>query len=112
MATLFIRAHTYTADKAGGILDEADRQPDACTHVDQPQRPKWLGGNAATVRQKIADYMATRESLTLKNGQEATRKRRHDARCLVAGVFSYPVPVSGMGAFAANPVEMLSLIHI
>lgn len=86
----FIRAHAYSAKDVERILGEANREPGFHDHVEKPKRPTWIGGSAADVRADVEGYMTVPEKMTLKDGQRTERKRRKDARCLVAGVATWP----------------------
>lgn len=90
----FIRVHTYTREKAEGILAEADREEGKCDHVKAKKIPRWINGDTGTIRKLLDDYFAEPETVTLKNGMIANRKRRHDARCLIAGVVSHPIRIA------------------
>ncbi|MFN9504330.1 MAG: plasmid recombination protein [Rubrivivax sp.] len=103
MASQFARAHAYGGKQIDAVLGEADRQPELATHVTDPKPPAWLLGSAAAVRQAVDGHMAEKAPVRLKGGGIAWRKRRHDHKCLVAGVLSYPLPMSMFKKLQADP---------
>lgn len=91
MANTFIRVHPYSAADADAVIGEMCREEAYSTHVARPQAPD--PELAARLREQIAAYMATPERYIDHEGRQIERKRRPDARCLVAGVASHPVPL-------------------
>lgn len=97
--TQFARAQAYSATSKTtiqGVLDEASRMPEACTHVERPQPPTWVAGSRAAVEAAIARHMSEGATVRLKDGKELKRKRRSDHRSLVAGVLSHPLPMNDL----------------
>lgn len=92
----FLRAHAYTSATTSDILAEADRVPGYTYHLQHPSAPNWVIGSRAGVQVALSAYMAKPQVWTPKHGRAVTRKRRHDHRCLVAGVISYPEPVESL----------------
>jgi hypothetical protein len=92
----FARVHTYTPKTLGGILAEADRQEGATSHIEAPKPPKWITGSRDAVIHAVDKYMAQPATVRLKNGQFATRKRRSDHRCMIAGVLSWPDSIADL----------------
>lgn len=86
----FARVHTYTPKTLGGILAEADRQEGFTSHIEEPLPASWSLGSRASVLTAVSDYMSKPATVNLKQGGTATRKRRLDHRCLIAGVLSWP----------------------
>lgn len=103
MAKQFARAQAYKQTDLDGILGEADRQPEMSTHVEQPKPPTWAYGSAAAVRQAVERHMAAQAPVRLKGGGVAWRKRRHDHKCLVAGVLAYPLSMAQFRKLSADP---------
>lgn len=95
--SVFIRAHAYSAPKVEGVLDEASRSHEEVSkHVPHPKPPQWLVGDRLGVQAAIDEYMEKGAAVQLKDGTTAYRRRRSDARCLVAGVASWPDPIEGV----------------
>ncbi|MDX2371034.1 MAG: plasmid recombination protein [Colwellia sp.] len=69
-----------------GLVREAERHPNACLHIEKPQKPTLLYGNwpseAANALLKMAEQAKDSKA----------RRLRKDAQILLAGVASYPIP--------------------
>lgn len=99
MAYQFIHVDSYarqgsnqkgvTKRSAAEIADEAERHPDACRHVTNPQPPRLLYG----VRPHEAVELANKWAETVRDAKG--RKLRSDAHALLAGVVSLPAERSG-----------------
>lgn len=89
----FARCHAYTSNKIGDILNEADRHLDFISHVENPQRPKWVLGSRKAVEAAITLYLSKPAPVRARDGSIGSRKRRKDHRCLVAGIVNWPDPV-------------------
>lgn len=75
--------------KAGGrtlrsVVEEAEREPQACPHVDEPQPPNLLHGVMPSEAAAVAEQRAA-EAVDASG-----RKLRKDALVMVAGVASFP----------------------
>jgi hypothetical protein len=77
-----------SAWRASNIAGEAERVPRNCPHVVAPQDPERLFGVAPSVALKHA------QAALKKQRDPRGRRIRVDTPCLVAGVASYPIPVS------------------
>lgn len=80
---------TPKTGKTGGhsvrsIVAEANREPDAIPHIDEPQAPTLLFGKP------IEELEATCEAWAAGTTDALGRKVRKDALCLLGGVFSAP----------------------
>ncbi|MDR9752060.1 hypothetical protein RG836_11425 [Pseudomonas sp. SZMC_28357] len=80
---------TPKTGKTGGhsvrsIIAEANREPDAIPHIDEPQVPTLLFGKP------IEELEATCEAWAAGTTDALGRKVRKDALCLLGGVFSAP----------------------
>lgn len=80
---------TPKTGKTGGhsvrsIVAEANREPDAIPHIDEPQSPTLLFGKP------IEELEATCEAWAAGTTDALGRKVRKDALCLLGGVFSAP----------------------
>ena len=80
---------TPKTGKTGGhsvrsIVAEANREPDAIPHIDEPQAPTLLFGKP------IEELEATCEAWSAGTTDALGRKVRKDALCLLGGVFSAP----------------------
>jgi hypothetical protein len=89
----FLRAHAYNVKRTEGVLAEAARVPEACSHVQSPKAPRWIEGSPDAVRRAIDEHMKTGTEVRLKSGRVISRRRPPAHRCLVAGVASFPVPM-------------------
>lgn len=67
------------------IKEEAEREAEACRHVDNPQPPNLVYG--VSVGQCVSEIAELAETAKDASG----RKLRKDAKLLLAGVCSYPV---------------------
>jgi hypothetical protein len=90
MSSQFIRLEPYSAAAVRRIVAEADREPEFCKHVAQPQKPRWFVGSSQSILDQVAAHMATSTPIKRRDDTLAQRKRRTDHRCLVAGVASWP----------------------
>lgn len=86
----FARVHAYSSLKASGVLDEAERIPGCCGHVESPRPADWLVGSRADVQAAIEKHIQTTANLRLRSGRTVQRKRKATHRCLVAGTVSHP----------------------
>jgi hypothetical protein len=87
---------------ARDIAAEAEREPDACSHVADPQLPRLLHGVMPSVAVAHAEDWAS----TARDAQG--RALRRDGLCLAAGVISLPNEMSDQWpAFRAASVEWL-----
>lgn len=94
MAFQFIHVDSFSRStpktgKTGGhsvrsIVAEANREPDAIPHIDEPQAPTLLFGKP------IEELEATCEAWAAGTTDALGRKVRKDALCLLGGVFSAP----------------------
>jgi hypothetical protein len=80
---------TPKTGKAGGhsvrsIVAEANREPEAISHIDEPQAPSLLFGKP------IEELEATCEAWAAGTTDALGRKVRKDALCMLGGVFSAP----------------------
>jgi hypothetical protein len=99
MSCQFVHVEVYARagarSKAGGrrhsvgnILAELTREPHACSHVDNPQPPSIVFGIHP------ADAVAITSERASQALDKIGRKLRCDTPILLAGVVSWPVPVS------------------
>ena len=100
-----LRAQAYSAAKVSGVLDEATRKPEASKHVANPKPPKWLVGSRERVDAAVDEYQAKGMQLVhMADGTVHQRKRRKDARCLVAGIASHPLAMEELNRSNADGV--------
>jgi hypothetical protein len=101
-----LRAQAYSAGKVSGILDEATRVPEASKHVTTPKPPKWLWGSRDVLDSAVQAHQTEDMQLVhMADGTVHKRKRRKDARCLVAGVASHPLSMMELNQANANGVQ-------
>lgn len=101
-----LRAQVYSVSKIQGILDEATRVPDACSHVDGPKPPRWIAGSRDVIEAAVEDYKAKdKQVVHMADGTTRIRKRRGDCCCLVAGMASHPIPVAELNKENAEAVK-------
>jgi hypothetical protein len=98
MSTQFVRVEPVSFLRAAGIVGEADRQPEYCSHVAEPRRAHWLDGSSEAVHASMREVMATPCAVRGQDGKVRQRKRRSDFRCLLAGVISWPISVQELKA--------------
>jgi hypothetical protein len=80
----------------GGIVAEATRVPANSPHVAHPIKPNLVYGvDPMEVGEEAA-------SLALRARDRAGRKLRSNGVVLLAGVVSYPMPISSMGEFVSD----------
>ena len=101
-----LRVQAYSVAKVSGILDEATRVPEASKHVTTPKPPKWLWGSRDVVGSAVQAHQTEDMQLVhMKDGTVHKRKRRKDARCLVAGVASHPLSMAELNEANADGVR-------
>lgn len=101
-----LRAQAYSTGKVSGVLDEASRVPEASTHVADPQPPQWLLGSREIVEAAVVEHQQeVLQIVQMADGTVRHRKRRKDARCLVAGIASHPLAMSAMNNSNAEGVK-------
>ena len=101
-----LRVQAYGVGKVSGILDEATRVPDASKHVTAPKPPKWLWGSRDAVDGAVEAHQSQDMQLVhMADGTVHKRKRRKDARCMVAGVASHPLSMMELNQANANGVQ-------
>lgn len=88
--------------KAGGrtvrsVVEEAERKPEACPHVDSPKQPTVVHG------MKPSEAAAVAEERAAGAVDAKGRKMRADGLCLLAGVASFPSTVEEC---KADPAKM------
>lgn len=94
----FIRFQSFSrkSNKGGQsvsqVIDEVERVPEFCQHVDEPKPPVLIYGCSARDVSKRHDEMVAGGStqVTLKNGKRATRGIRQDTHTLLGAVASHP----------------------
>ena len=74
----------------GYVLDEAERRPGACPHVDEPGVPTLLHGMPIAALREAHDERAGVARQSVAGGRE--RAIRKDQLTLMTAVASYPVP--------------------
>lgn len=72
---------------ASQVINESCRTEGFCPHVETPQKPKMIYGEHPLKMVKDLELLA--ENMETKQG----RKLRKDARIMMAGVASYPIPM-------------------
>lgn len=109
MGFQFIHLETFSrkADKGGRtvsfVLDEADRQPDACQHVAVPAPPAVVFGSVLSEVRTLHDTRAS-EAMTEAAGKP--KRIRSDQHTLATVVSSFPVPWDEV---RANAVQAAAL---
>ena len=88
---------------AAFVLDEADRQPDACQHVAAPQPPTVVYGGTLSEVRALHDHRAT-QAMTEAAGK--AKRIRVDQHTLATAVASFPV---AWNEVRANPVQAAAL---
>lgn len=96
MSTQFIRIQPVAFSHAAAILGEADRQPQYCSHVPEPEQPKWGCGGPEVLNARMRQIMDQPCPVRARSGKVHQRKRRHDFQCLLAGVISWPTSFSDL----------------
>lgn len=92
-----LRAQAYSTGKVSGVLDEASRVPEASKHVADPKPPQWLLGSREVVEAAVVEHQEEDlQIVQMADGTVRHRKRRKDARCLVAGIASHPIAMTDM----------------
>lgn len=93
MSSQFLRAKPYSIKKIKGVLDEADRQPNAISHIEKPLKVEWYLGSRDEVDLAVRNYMLL-PTIVQQNSGKYQRAKRKDHRCLTAGVSSWPVSIA------------------
>ena len=96
-----IQTYSLKENKAGNsisqVVAEAMRDEEFSLHVDAPQPPRLLLGNASTFADDHAAHVAARQTIvTMANGTERTKAIRKDRHTMASIVVSYPVPHSAI----------------
>lgn len=89
MSAIFARIEAYSQEQVTGILGEASRDLQYCSHVPSPRKPIILIGSFENVRNSVTEFMNSPAPYKHKNGTTKSRKRRKDWRCMCAGVLSW-----------------------
>ena len=87
----------------GYVLDEAERRPGACPHVDEPGAPTLLHGMPIAALREAHDERAGVARQSVAGGRE--RAIRKDQLTLMTAVASYPVPWSDLDDAGRIEVE-------
>ena len=87
----------------GYVLDEAERRPGACPHVDQPGAPTVLHGMSIGDLREAHDRRAGEARQSVAGGK--TRAIRQDQLTLMTAVASHPVPWSDLDDAGRIEVE-------
>jgi hypothetical protein len=101
----FVRVEAFRFNDMARIVGEASRVPEYCRHVERPEEPTWVLGSAERVVTLANAIMAIPCTYTQRDGKKAKRKRRHDFRCLVAGVCSWPMTMERYRALKLQDSE-------
>jgi hypothetical protein len=72
----------------GYVLDEADRKPDACPHIEKPQPPSVVFGKSVDEVRTLHDAACEGAMTTLRNGK--TRHIKSDQHTLMTVIASHP----------------------
>lgn len=94
MGFQFVHIESYgrKADKSGRntafVLDEAERRPEACQHVEHPAPPVVVHGLSVAKVRALHDARAAEAVATTKTGK--ARKVRMDQHTLMTAVASFP----------------------
>jgi hypothetical protein len=83
-----IPSKNHKKQSARGVAKEAERDSESCPHIINPQNYKLMFGSTPSEVVAVAEERA--DLATDKLG----RKLRKDAQIMLAGVASYPVPIS------------------
>jgi hypothetical protein len=83
-----IPSKNHKKQSARGIAKEAERDSESCPHIINPQNYKLMFGSTPSEAVAVAEERA--DLATDKLG----RKLRKDAQIMLAGVASYPVPMT------------------
>lgn len=99
----FVHLQTWSRkpNKAGQsvdqVIDEATRDPEFSTHVENPAPVRPLYGDPSTFKADHAAHVAARSTVAvLKDGSEKRRSIRTDRHTMASIVMSYPVPRSAI----------------
>lgn len=95
MSAQFLRVHAYSRKKIKGVLDEADREEHAVSHIANPKKAVWFRGSRNEIELAIESYLQLPEKVR-NRGKIYTRKRKHTHRCLAAGVSSWPMSINDL----------------
>jgi hypothetical protein len=103
MANQFIRLEPFSYQRVKGVVGEADRIPEYCSHIESPTKPTWMVGSADVVLAEVERHMGQKVPYRRKQDrQPLLRRRRSNHRCLVAGFFSWPTPLDELHKAASE----------
>jgi hypothetical protein len=115
MGFQFVHIESYSrkADDKGRsssfVLDEAERRPEACTHVENPAPPILVFGVPVAEVRVLHDQQAAEAVTTTKAGK--TRRIRSDQHTLLTAIASHPVSMEEMRADPAKAAEVEDWQH-
>ena len=110
MGFQFVHVESYSrkADDKGRsssfVLDEAERRPEACTHVENPAPPILVFGVPVAEVRVLHDQQAAEATTTTKAGK--TRRIRSDQHTLMTVIASHPATMEEMRADPARAAEV------
>lgn len=93
MAAQFVRVEAFSVKESQRILGEASRDAAFCSHVSNPEAPRWWIGSPETIADAIKSHMSIPVPYRSKSGKLFSRQPRSDHRALLGGVLSWPVPM-------------------
>ena len=111
MSYQFAHLETYSRKSTGKklsvaqILQEADREPGACQHVEKPEKPTLIYGLQIQDLKALHDRLADEATTTNNKGQ--TRKIRKDQQTLACIVLSYPADGEDYNLWEDKSLEWL-----
>jgi len=96
----FLHLQSYSRKANGGgqsvqqVLDEAERVPVFCKHVEAPKPPVVVDGVGVGEIRRLHDEMVAKGGIdvTLRDGRKARRGIRKDRHTLMTAVASHPLP--------------------
>ncbi|MBD0864697.1 MAG: hypothetical protein GDA36_03350 [Rhodobacteraceae bacterium] len=96
----FMHLQSFSRKANGGgqsvqqVLDETERKPEYCEHVDGPQPPVVVYGIGVDEVRSLHDDMVEKGGVkvTLKSGRQVRRGIRKDRHTLMTAVASHPLP--------------------
>ena len=96
----FLHLQSYSRKANGGgqsvqqVLDEAERIPEFCKHVEAPKPPVVVDGVGVGEIRRMHDELVAKGGIdvTLKDGRKARRGIRKDRHTLMTAVASHPLP--------------------
>lgn len=98
MAAQFVRIEAFSVKNVARVVGEANRDNVFCSHVVNPQTPKWWLGSPEEVAAAVASHMTIQVPYRTEASVIHYPKQRSDQRVVIGGVLSWPIPIARLAS--------------